>query len=138
MYRLYNKNLKERVIGLRKEMTPWERHLWFCYLKTYKVKFYSQRIFGSYIVDFFCRRAMLAIELDGSGHFMDDQKEKDIVRTKYLEALGIKVIRFTNYEVDKNFQGVCQKIDEEVRKRLTPQSLRDSPPDVGHKKSVVS
>ncbi len=107
--------------NLRKNMTPWERKLWYCFLKTYSVRFQRQKPIDRYIVDFYCAKAKLIIELDGSGHYETESIENDRKRTEKLESLGYKVIRFTNLDVDKNFYGVCTVIDETVKNTL-PQS----------------
>ena len=107
--------------NLRKNMTPWERKLWYCFLKTYSVRFQRQKPIDRYIVDFYCAKAKLIIELDGSGHYEKKSIENDRKRTEKLESLGYKVIRFTNLDVDKNFYGVCTVIDETVKNTL-PQS----------------
>ena len=104
--------------NLRKNMTPWERKLWYCFLKTYSVRFQRQKPIDRYIVDFYCAKAKLIIELDGSGHYETESIENDRKRTEKLESLGYKVIRFTNLDVDKNFYGVCTVIDTEVKNRV--------------------
>ena len=97
-------------------MTPWERKLWHLFLKNHDIKFYRQRPIKGYIVDFFCRDAMLAIELDGSGHYEEEQIIYDQERTRVLNGLGINVLRFSNREIDTQFYEVCSVIDEYVRK----------------------
>ena len=104
--------------ALRKEMTPWERKLWYCFLKTYDVRFQRQKTIGKYIVDFFCAKAGLIVELDGGGHYDPEQAKKDAYRTEELEKNGYKVIRFCNTEIDKNFYSVCTVIDREVKMRI--------------------
>ena len=101
----------------RKEMTPWERKLWYCFLNKYPVRFQRQKCIDEYIVDFYCFRAKLVIELDGGGHYDPESKRKDDFRTKVLEGYGLKVIRFCNIDIDKNFYGVCTVIDREVKQR---------------------
>ena len=103
---------------LRKDMTPWERKLWYCFLSKYKIRFQRQKTIQNYIVDFYCPKANLVVELDGGGHYNPESAEKDQMRTEKIEKLGIKVIRFCNMDIDKNFEGVCTAIDLEVRKRL--------------------
>lgn len=103
---------------LRKEMTPHERKLWYLFLRTYSVKFYKQKIIGNYIVDFYCRPAKLVVELDGSQHYNDADIRYDEFRTKYLEERGLKVLRFTNTDIDRRFNSVCEKIDEVVKERM--------------------
>lgn len=103
---------------LRKEMTPWERKLWYCFLKDYPIRFQRQKCIDEYIADFYCFRAKLVIELDGGGHYDPESQRKDEYRTKVLENYGLKVIRFCNTDVDKQFYSVCTVIDKEVRSRV--------------------
>ncbi len=103
---------------LRKNMTPQERKLWFVFLRKYPVKIYKQRIIESFIVDFYCASARLVIEIDGSQHFTEQGIEYDKERSAVIEAYGLKVIRFTNYEVDTDFVSVCETIDSEIKLRL--------------------
>ena len=107
---------------LRKEMTPWERKLWYSFLKEYKVRFQRQKPIGNYIVDFYCAKAKLAIELDGGGHYSPENSHKDKIRTDILESYGLQVIRICNKDIDKNFYGVCSFIEDTVKQRLLPQS----------------
>ncbi len=102
---------------LRKEMTPWERKLWYCFLKEYPVRFQRQKCIDNYIVDFYCFKAKLVVELDGSGHYDPTAEEADRKRTQALEGYGLTVLRFCNLDVDNNFYGVCTVIDEAVQKR---------------------
>ena len=117
-----HKNI-QNAKALRKNMTPWERKLWYCFLKEYPVRFQRQKCIDNFIVDFYSFRAKLVIELDGSGHYNPKNAEKDTQRTKMLENYGLKVIRFSNTEIDKNFYGVCTVIDEEIKMRMTPPGL---------------
>jgi very-short-patch-repair endonuclease len=112
----HNKSLVNVGRMLRKNMTKEERHLWYDFLRSYSVRFIRQKIIGNYIVDFYCAKANLVIELDGSQHYDEIIKIKDIERTKYLESQGLKVIRIPNNEVNNNFRGVCEFIDSEVEK----------------------
>ncbi|MCX7831066.1 MAG: endonuclease domain-containing protein [Acidobacteria bacterium] len=112
----YNKRLIPRAKELRKNMTIAERRLWSkIRSKSVKgVRFYRQKIIGNYIVDFYCHKAKLAIELDGSQHYFGNKKKKDFVRDHYLNSLGIKVLRFSDSDVLKNIDGVLQRIWENV------------------------
>ena len=101
--------LAQRAENMRNQMTYPERRLWF--------SFVAQKVIGSYIVDFYCRKARLSIELDGDSHYTESQKEYDRVRTTFLEMLEIKELRFTNNEVMENLEGVCEAIHAEVLKR---------------------
>ena len=115
----HNINNKPLAKILRKNMTPWERKLWYCFLKEYPVRFQRQKCIDNYIVDFYCFRAKIIVELDGGGHYNLISQQKDNQRTKVLEQYGLKVIRFCNLDIDKNFYGVCTVIDEEVKKRIS-------------------
>ena len=114
----HNKSLVKVGRMLRKNMTKEERHLWYDFLREYRVKFIRQKIIGNYIVDFYCAKANLVIELDGSQHYEEIGIKKDLERTKYLENQGLKVIRIPNNEIKNNFCGVCEFIDNEVEKSL--------------------
>ncbi|MBQ9929376.1 MAG: endonuclease domain-containing protein [Oscillospiraceae bacterium] len=114
----YNNNNISLARKLRKEMTPWESKLWHYFLKHYSPRIQRQKPILSYIVDFYCAKAKLIIELDGSGHCEHCQNENDRERTEKLESLGMKVIRFYNIDIDKNFYGVCSVIDEEIKRRI--------------------
>ena len=102
---------------LRQDMTTWERKLWYRFLKDYPVRFQRQKCIDQYIVDFYCFRAKLVIELDGGGHYDPESQKKDAYRTKVLEKYGLKVLRFCNTDIDKNFYGVCTVIDREIKQR---------------------
>ena len=114
----YNKNLKKFAQQLRENMTDAEKHLWWK-IKTKQVKgliFYRQKPIGEYIVDFYCPKAKLVIEIDGSHHFIGETMEYDRIRDDYLSSLGLRVLRFTNTDVLKNIKGVLEKIEEEIEK----------------------
>ena len=109
---------------LRKEMTPWERKLWYCFLTKYPIRFQRQKAIGNYIIDFYCASAKLAIELDGSGHYTPESMKKDDERTTMLQSHGIEVIRFCNLDIDKHFYEVCTVVDDAVKRRYR----RGTPP----------
>ena len=114
----HNKNLTERAQELRKNMTKEERRLWYEYLHSYPYRFRRQVTFGTYILDFYCAAAKLAIELDGSQHFEISGQLYDQNRTEYLNSIGIFVLRFSNTDVIRNLTGVCKKIDMVVSERI--------------------
>ena len=114
----HNKKLTKRAQQLRREMTKEERKLWYDFLREYPVQFRRQVTCGQYILDFYCAKAKLAIELDGSQHFEPDKLEKDRIRTSYLEGLGIYVLRIPNNEIWHNLNGVCDQIQLEVQLRI--------------------
>lgn len=115
----HNKALIPLAKNLRKNMTKEERHLWYDYLRGYPVRFLRQKPIGNYIVDFYCAKASLVIELDGSQHFAPTEAKKDLNRTKFLEEQGLLVIRIPNNAVNENFRGVCEYIDAAVRQSLS-------------------
>ena len=96
-------------------MTPQERRLWYDFLRKYPHKFYKQRIIDNYIVDFYCAKVKLVIELDGSQHYTADGQEYDKIRTDVLEKYDLHVMRFSNLEINRSFSAVCEKIDAYVR-----------------------
>ena len=111
----YNRANIPLAKALRKNMTPWERKLWYEYLRNYPVRFQRQKAIGEYIADFYCAKAQLVIELDGGGHYTAEQTEKDALRTKTLEAMNLTVLRISNLDIDHNFSGVCDAIDLTVQ-----------------------
>ena len=115
----HNPQLVPLAKQLRKEMTREERHLWYDFLRSYPVRFSRQKVLGKYIADFYSAEAKLVIELDGSQHYEDSIAKKDADRTAYLEGYGLKVIRISNIEVNRNFRGVCEYIDAAVRQSLS-------------------
>lgn len=113
-----NKNLLELSKTLRKNMTKQEKHLWYDFLNTYPIRWYRQRIIENFIVDFYCSTAKLVVELDGSQHYEKDSMEYDRFRTEIINLYNIEVLRFSNYDVDNNFEGVCSVIDKTVKERI--------------------
>ena len=109
--------LARRADHLRRNMTVCEKKLWFEFLAEYDVSFRLQKVIGNYIVDFYCRKARLSIELDGDSHYGKRALEYDRIRTVFLETREIKELRFTNSDVMNDFEGVCEVIDKEVRRR---------------------
>jgi very-short-patch-repair endonuclease len=80
------------------------------------IQFYRQKVIGPYIVDFFCHKAKLVIEVDGGQHFEPAGLKMDEHRDEYLKNLGLNVLRFNNLDVLKNMDGVLRMIWEEVDK----------------------
>lgn len=119
MERKHNSQLTANARELRKNMTKEERHLWYDFLKDYPVRFLRQKVIDNYIVDFYCSKARLAIELDGSQHYEVKGMLKDRIRTKYIEKRNIMVIRFANTDIWENFSGVCQYIDLCVKEQMS-------------------
>jgi very-short-patch-repair endonuclease len=102
--------------NLRRDATDAERALWRI-LGAYRPRFTRQHVVGPYILDLACREVKLAVEIDGSQH-LRDARDRD--RTRFLEGLGWKVVRYWNSEVAENPDGVAGAILGEVRARLGP------------------
>ena len=108
----YSKNLKEKSRKLRKEGTfakalPWNE------LKSRTIKGYQftrQKPIGPFIVDFYCSKLKLVIEVDGLTHI--EKEEYDIKRQNYLESMGLKLLRFFDNDVRQNMTGVIAAIYE--------------------------
>jgi len=112
------KQFQSNARKLRNEMTKQERHLWYDFLRNFEIQFYRQKVIENYIVDFYCARAKVVVELDGGQHFEDADRSKDHRRDERLKSLGYEVFRFTNFEVDHNFFEVCAAIRLVVLKRI--------------------
>jgi len=114
----YNKENIVLAKKLRKNATPQEKHLWYDFLSKHKIRFQRQKAIDNFIADFYCHKAKLIIEIDGSQHYTEEGKQKDEFRTEILEGYDLKVLRFTNRQIDTNFRGVCMYIDTVVKKSL--------------------
>lgn len=112
----YNENLKQISRRLRSNMTDAERHIWakIRIKQLHGCQFYRQKPIGDYIVDFFCPRAKLVIEIDGSHHLVGETIEYDRIRDDYLSSLGLRVLRFTNADVLTCIEGVVESIENEI------------------------
>ena len=122
----YNKSNIPLAKTLLKNMTPWERKLWYEFLRAYPIRFQRQKAIGNYIADFYCAKAKLIIELDGGGHYTEEQIEKDKTRTEEFKKINLKVLRVCNTDIDRNFSGVCEYIDLAVKNSLPPSRLKSS------------
>jgi very-short-patch-repair endonuclease len=102
-----------RASELRREMTPAEKILWQ-ELRGNKlgVHFRRQQVIAGFIVDFYCHKADLVIELDGSVHEGAEQKEDDAERDKVLSEMGLRVVRFVNEDVVRNLHEVVERSRE--------------------------
>jgi len=105
-----NPGLTDNAQQLRKNMTKQERRLWYDFLKPLPVTINRQKVIGPYIVDFYCAAAKLVIELDGSQHCEQDGQSADLMRDAYLRSNGITVLRYSNLDVNTNFEAVCEDI----------------------------
>ncbi|MBR6548627.1 MAG: endonuclease domain-containing protein [Clostridia bacterium] len=105
-----NRKLTGNAQTLRKNMTKEERHLWYDFLKECPQTFHRQKVIGNYIADFYCAKAKLVIEIDGSQHYMEKGKKDDQNRDRYFHTLGLTVVRYSNLEVNQHFDSVCEDI----------------------------
>lgn len=119
MERKHNPGLTQNARALRKDMTKEERRLWYDFLRSYPVRFLRQKVIDNYVVDFYCHRARLVIELDGSQHYEEPGLLKDKIRTQTIENRNLTVIRIPNNEINQNFRGVCEYIDNIVIEALS-------------------
>ena len=123
---------KNRRSVLRHQATVPEQRFWQAVRgKQLGVKFRRQHGIGHYIVDFYCPELKLVVELDGDSHFSDEAQQYDAVRDDYIQALGIRVLRFTNTDVMQNLEGVLQMVMQSYRpleREPTPASPGKSNP----------
>ena len=107
-----NSNLTKLAQNLRKNQTKEEALLWYNFLRKSPIRFHRQYVIGDYIVDFYCHKAKLVIELDGSQHY--ENPDYDIQRDAYLKKQGLTVLHIPNNAVKENFSGVCEEIWQRV------------------------
>ena len=134
----YNRNNIPLAKAQRKNMTPWERKLWYDFLRNYPVRFQRQKAIGNYIADFYCAKARLILELDGGGHYTTEQRIKDEQRTNDLNAMNLTVVRFCNLDINRNFRGVCAYIDRLVQNSLPQSASLTAPSSEGALDATVS
>ena len=116
-------NLKfARFNRRQRNATRQEGVLWHTYLKTCPINFARQFRIGDYIVDFYAPSVKLAIELDGSQHYEERNADYEKVRTNFLEANGITVLRFTNVDIDRHLKRTVEQI-EYVLKQLKGEDI---------------
>ena len=114
----YNPKLKEKARRLRNNSTKAEIRLWL-YLKGRQMMgydFHRQKPIDNFIVDFFCRELMLAIELDGYTHTFEEVADRDEKKEKRLRAVGVRIIRFKDNDIMNNMEGVMKEIEDRVKK----------------------
>ncbi len=114
-------------------MTPWEIKLWNWFRRDYPIRFQRQKVIDNYIVVFYCAKAHIVIELDGGGHYTEEQKKYDDERTKVLSEYNLRVIRICNIDIDNNFYNVCEYIDREVKNSLPQSATQTAPSSEGAK-----
>ena len=107
---IYNKKLINNSRELRKNMTPEEKHLWYDFLKDLNITVHRQKVIFDYIVDFYIPSCKIVIEIDGSQHYEKGNQKNDKERDFKLNSEGIRVLRYTNLQIKKDFENVCKDI----------------------------
>ena len=102
---------------LRKSMTKEEIHLWLDFLKKCPYSVRRQKVIDNYILDFYIPSAKIAIELDGRQHGREENRKSDLERDSFLKKEGIKVLRYTNVQINENFASVCKDIQKHYDER---------------------
>ena len=121
MPRIYNKlEFNERRRNLRLNVPPAETRLWGLLRRRslHGLQFRRQHGIGAYVVDFYCPRLKLAIEVDGESHFQPKAVEYDRERNAFLQSIGIRVYRIRNDEIHDNLEGVLLRLDQLVVKLI--------------------
>lgn len=116
----YNPKLKERARQLRQNMTPGEIALWR-HLKGKQMcghDFDRQRPIDQFIVDFYCKKLMLAIEIDGSSHDSQEVQQRDMERQTRLESLGVRFLRFREEEVCREIEEVLKVVESWIENHV--------------------
>ena len=124
----YDPALSEYARAQRKNPTQQERKLWYDYLRRYPVKIYRQRVIDRFIADFYCSKAKLVIEIDGAPHFTENGLAYDQARSTILKQYGLAVLRFTDAEIDSNFNSVCSRIHQVIQMRVKALHPGETPP----------
>ena len=114
------KSIKSRNLSrvLRNNATREENHLWYDFLRNYPIRFHRQYVIENYIVDFFCPKAKIIVEIDGSQHYYPENEVYDKRRTEIIERYGFTVIRYTNIDINQRFKAVCDDINNKVTESL--------------------
>ena len=107
----------DRARKMRKEPTEEENKLWHILLKHIKPRFVRQRTIGYYIVDFYCPKLKLIIEIDGEQHFWEENEEYEIRREKFLNDSGYKLLHFYNSDINKHIREAERTITNACRER---------------------
>ena len=118
-YLPYRRKLVGQSRVLRRALTPAEKRLWFDFLRHFPAKFTRQKPLGNYVADFYCASHRLVVEVDGDSHFTAAGAERDSARDASLTHMGVNVLRFTNEDVMRRFEGVCLQIAALLEKPKT-------------------
>ena len=119
MNKIYNEKLINNSRELRKNMTPEEKHLWYDFLKDLNITVHRQKVIFDYIVDFYIPSAKIVIEIDGSQHYEKENRKDDKERDFKLNSEGIKVLRYTNLQIKRDFENVCRDILNNITPHLS-------------------
>lgn len=108
----YNKKLQPLARELRKNMSDSEKLFWSKVRRKQisGFQFYRQRVIEDYIVDFYCPKAKLVVEIDGGQHYSGKEKRNDALRDNRLKDLGLRVLRFSNLDVLQKIEGVLEEV----------------------------
>ena len=106
-----NPELRGFATKMRKNMTYEEKMVWYQILRGHDQRFCRQRIIGNYIVDFYCPKLKLIIEIDGYQHFYEENIRYDNERDEYFKSLGLHILRFENTEVNKDLEQVRYEVN---------------------------
>lgn len=123
----YNKILKSPSRELRSNMTDGEQILWqkLRGKQILGVQFYRQKPILNFIVDFYCPKAKLIIECDGSQHYTEDGLFADRQRDEALNQLGLRVLRFSNFQIIDELEAVCEFIYQVIEEKLAEEKPKD-------------
>ena len=119
----YKSNKKELITfrkTLRNNLTPAEATLWK-HIKNkqiYNIQWRRQFSIGTYILDFYCPKAKLAIELDGKEHYTIVGDKYDYERDNFISSKGIKILRYENKEIWESIEQVIEEINKELQRRI--------------------
>jgi very-short-patch-repair endonuclease len=113
----FDRKLKPLARTLRNNMTDAGQLVWSKIRRKQigEVQFYRQKNIGHYIVDFYCPKGKLIVELDGGQHYENEGMKKDQERDRHLQGLGLTVLRFSDLDVLKNIDGVVERIQEHLK-----------------------
>ena len=117
----FSSKLKPLARSLRANMTDAEQLIWSKVRRKQidDFQFYRQKNIGQYIVDFYCPKGKLIVEIDGGQHYENEGMKKDQERDRYLQKIGFTVQRFSDIDVLKNIDGVVERIHEQLKSSLT-------------------
>ena len=118
----FNRKLKPLASNLRSNMTDAEQLIWTKVRRKQisDCQFYRQKNIGNYIVDFYCPKSKLIVEIDGGQHYEDDGTKRDRQRDRYLQSLGFTVLHFSDIDVLTNIDGVVDRIQEHLKSASAP------------------